>query len=85
MKPAVLISLTVSLVLVIFASPGLAGDWQEFPVSSSFDDQEKPDVHGNKIVWQELIEFEGAWDWDVNCAELTDEEIFFFPVSYWVG
>ena len=60
MKPSVLIRFTVPLVVLMFASPGLAGDWQEFAVSPSLDDQEEPDVDGNKIVWQQLTEHDHA-------------------------
>ena len=67
MKPAVLIRFTVSLVVVIFASPGLAGDWQEFAVSPSLDNQERPDVHGERIVWQQFIQ---AGHWDIYLADL---------------
>ena len=70
MKPAVLIRFIVSFVVVIFASPGLAGDWQEFAVSPSADDQEKPDVHGERIVWQQLIQTDDIWDWDIYLADL---------------
>ncbi len=75
MKPAVLIRFTVSFVLLIFASPGLAGDWQEFAVSPSLDDQERPDVHGEKIVWQQFVEYEGVWDWDIYLTDLGEEFI----------
>ncbi len=75
MKLAVLIRFTVSLVVVIFTSPGFAVDWQEFAVSPSLDDQERPDVHGERIVWQQLIEYEGAWDWDIYLTDLGEELI----------
>ncbi|RKY08139.1 MAG: hypothetical protein DRP66_05195 [Planctomycetota bacterium] len=75
MKPAVLIRFTVSLVVVIFASPGLAGGRQEFAVSPSLDNQERPDVHGERIVWQQLVEYAGVWAWDIYLTDLGAESI----------
>jgi len=83
MKPAVLICLAVSFVVVIFASPGFAGDWQEFPVSPWDDDQTLPNVYGTKVVWQEYVfdEGTGQWDWDVYGVDLAYDPAEFFSVS----
>ncbi len=70
-----LIRFIVSLVVVIIASPGFASDWQEFAVSPSPDDQERPDVHGERIIWQQFIEYEGVWDWDIYLTDLGEEFI----------
>ncbi|MCD6394289.1 MAG: hypothetical protein J7M40_12375 [Planctomycetes bacterium] len=83
MKPSILIRFTLSLVVVIFASPVLAGDWQEFAVSPSLDNQEKPDVHGEKIVWQQLVEYEGVWAWDIYLTDLGAEPITATDITPW--
>ena len=75
MKAAVLIRFTVSLVVIILASSGLAGDWQEFAVSPWEDDQTMPDVYGTKVVWQQPAEYEGVWAWDIYLADLGEELI----------
>ncbi len=83
MKPAVLIRFAVPLVVVILASPGLAGEWEEFAISPWEDDQTMPDVYGTKVVWQEYVFDAGAgqWDWDVYGVDLAYDPAAFFFVS----
>ncbi len=70
----------VSFVLVtVLTSISFAGDWVPFPVDFSTDDQEKPDVYGNKIVWQQQVQ----GDWDVYGVELSGDGDIFFTVAEW--
>ncbi|GAI52204.1 unnamed protein product, partial [marine sediment metagenome] len=45
-----------------------AGDWLEFPVYATTDDQQVPDIHGNIIVWQQFVDS----DFDIYGADITD-------------
>ena len=60
----------VLLLAALACSTIQAGDWVEFAVSVSSDDQQRPDIHGNTIVWQQLVE----GDWDIYGADITDPE-----------
>lgn len=61
-------------VLTIMISSGIvsASPWQSFAVFASDDTQISPQIHGGTIVWQQLIEFGGAYDWDIYAADITD-------------
>ena len=50
------------------ASAAQADNWQEFAASAIDNDQQAPDIYGNIIVWQELIE----GDWDIYGADITN-------------
>lgn len=70
----------VSFVLVtVLTAISLAGGWVPFPVDLSAETQEKPDVYGNKIVWQQYVQ----GDWDIYGVELSDAGDIFFIVAEW--
>jgi len=56
-------------VTVTQVSDVLAGDWQEFPVYETEDDQQAPDVYGNVIVWEQFVVDTG---FDIYGADITD-------------
>ena len=56
--------------ILIVASAVPAGSWQEFPLYISQQEQQKPDIFGNTVVWQELIES----DWDIYAADIANEK-----------
>jgi len=36
------------------------------------EDQINPVIHGNTVVWQDYIVFDGGEDWDIYAADITD-------------
>ncbi len=66
-------SLTCLLVLLMMLMPGSArarSRWQGFAVSPTTDNQERPDIHNNIIVWQQFVAQYG--DYDVYVADLDN-------------
>lgn len=72
------------LLLLIFMAPCLcqaAGEWREFPIWPTTDDQEMPAVYGDPfdsaqgklVVWQQFVAEFG--DYDIYVAELSGTEI----------
>ena len=71
MKSVCLIQLMVLFVLVtVLTTISFAGGWAPFAVDFSPETQEKPDVYGDKIVWQQRVE----GDWDVYGVVLSDDD-----------
>jgi len=54
----------------ILASIGQAGNWQEFAVWPTTDEQEAPDIYGNIIVWQQFVYEYG--DYDIYIADMNN-------------
>jgi len=54
----------------ILASIGQAGNWQEFAVRPTTDEQEAPDIWGDIIVWQQLVYEYG--DYDIYIADMNN-------------
>jgi beta propeller repeat protein len=62
---------------MILAATAFSAPWKPIPVYPSADDQEAPDiycdpVYGNRVVWQQLVTSQGATDWDIYSADITD-------------
>ena len=56
----------------ILASVGQGGDWQEFAVWPTSDEQEVPDIWGDIIVWQDYRNN----NWDIFGYNLTTQKEF---------
>ena len=58
-------------VTVTYISDVQAGNWQEFRVYATSDDQQAPDIYGNVIVWEQFV------DEDFNmrgfCFDMADK------------
>jgi beta propeller repeat protein len=68
MKPV-----TWLLVLSIILTPCFvraSGDWQEFAVWPTTDEQEMPAIHGDIVVWQQFVAEFG--DYDIYIADLNN-------------
>ena len=57
---------------MIIASATVAAPWKPIPVYPSANDQEAPDIYGNRVVWQQLVTSQGATDWDIYSADITN-------------
>ena len=57
---------------MILASATVAAPWKPIPVYPSANDQEAPDIYGNRVVWQQLVTSQGVTDWDIYSADITD-------------
>jgi beta propeller repeat protein len=53
----------------ILATVVQGGDWQEFAVWPTSDEQEVPDIWGDIIVWQQFVEEYG--DYDIYIADIN--------------
>ena len=65
MTSTVVISLTGLMISGghdLLAQAGSGGDWQEFAVWPTTDEQEAPDIFGNIIVWQQFVYEYGDYD-----------------------
>ncbi len=70
MKIRYLTTSTEVLFLVsLLASVGQAGNWQEFAVWPTTDEQEAPDIWGKTIVWQQFVYEYG--DYDIYVADIN--------------
>jgi len=58
------------LLSLIFGGYAMAGNWQEFHIYASGDQQSEPDVYGTIVVWQQFVQQYG--DYDVYIADLTN-------------
>ena len=56
--------------MTFLVSTAPAGNQQEFGVYISSEDQQNPDIYGNIIVWQQLVE----GDWDIYGADISNPE-----------
>lgn len=54
----------------LLASAGQAGNWQEFALWPTTDEQEASDVWGNVIVWQQFVAEYG--DYDIYIADINN-------------
>ena len=54
----------------LLASVGQGGDWQEFAVWPTSDEQETPDIWGDIIVWQQFVAEYG--DYDIYIADINN-------------
>lgn len=48
--------------------------WEDFAVDPIDNQQSAPDIHNNKIVWQEYVTIGKYSDWDIYLADITDLE-----------
>lgn len=69
--------------LLLASAVCVAGGWQEFVVYPFGEDQEKPDIHGDRIVWQQLEGEPDNLHYNIVGAELTDAEPTFLDVAYY--
>ena len=53
----------------LLVSVGQAGNWTEFPVYPTTDEQQAPDIWGNIVVWQQLVKEYG--DYDIYIANIN--------------
>lgn len=60
------------LAMILLCSVAAWG-WTSFEVSPSANRQELPSVSGDVVVWQEYVQFEGQWDWDVYGVDLVND------------
>lgn len=74
MTSAVVVSLTSLMIPVgphdLLAQTGSGGNWQEFALWPTTDDQETPDIYGNIVAWQQFVYEYG--DYDVYVADMND-------------
>jgi beta propeller repeat protein len=54
----------------LLASVGQGGDWQEFALWPTTDEQELPDIWGDIIVWQQFVAEYG--DYDIYIADINN-------------
>jgi len=54
----------------LLASVGQGGNWQEFAVWPTTDDQEAPDIWGDIVVWQQFVYEYG--DYDIYIADINN-------------
>ena len=54
----------------LLASVGQGGDWQEFALWPTTDEQEAPDIWGDIIVWQQFVAEYG--DYDIYIADINN-------------
>jgi len=54
----------------LLASVGQGGDWQEFALWPTTDEQESPDIWGDIIVWQQFVAEYG--DYDIYIADINN-------------
>ena len=59
------------LMILMFISESVFAA-NEFAVHLSAQQQLLPDVDDGIIVWQQYVEFENAWDWDILGIDLND-------------
>ena len=60
-------------IFLILLAPGFiqaGGNHQPFPVLSSTDEQESPDIYGNIVVWQQFVSENG--DYDIYVADINN-------------
>lgn len=50
-----------------------AWGWTPFEVSPADNSQQSPSVSGDIIVWQEYVQVEGVWDWDIYGVDLIND------------
>ena len=54
----------------LLVSVGQAGNWAEFPVYPTTDEQRAPDIWGSIVVWQQLVAEYG--DYDIYIADINN-------------
>jgi beta propeller repeat protein len=59
--------------LLLIGGGSLAGTWEAFVVYPDPLEQLHPDVDGGKVLWQQKVEYNGAYDWEIFGADLMDE------------
>lgn len=52
---------------------GVATAFEISAVNPSGWVQKNPDVDDGRIVWQEYVEYQGTWDWDIYGVDLLDD------------
>ncbi|MHC4106412.1 MAG: hypothetical protein ACYSR9_15840 [Planctomycetota bacterium] len=73
-------STEVIFLVGILVSVGQAGNWVEFPVSPTNDEQEAPDIWGNIVVWQQFVTEYG--DYDIYIADINNPSE---PAAFVIG
>jgi beta propeller repeat protein len=56
----------------LLISVGRAGNWTEFPVYPTTDEQQEPDIWGNIVVWQQFVAEYG--DYDIYIADINNPD-----------
>jgi beta propeller repeat protein len=56
----------------LVVSAAQAGDWNEFALSPTNDDQQAPDIWGNIVVWQQFVNEFG--DYDIYIADINNPD-----------
>ena len=62
----------IILLVSLLVSVSQAGDWTEFPLFPTNDEQQAPDIWGNIVVWQQFVSEYG--DYDIYFADINDPE-----------
>ena len=62
-----------SQLAVILLCSAIGWGWTPFEVSPTTNRQERPSVSGEVVVWQEYIQFEGQWDWEIYGVDLAND------------
>jgi len=65
-------STEVIFLLGILVSVGQAGNWTEFALWPSTDDQQSPDIWGNIVVWQQFVAEYG--DYDIYIVDINNPD-----------
>ncbi|MCI0498205.1 MAG: hypothetical protein L0Y36_00790 [Planctomycetales bacterium] len=52
--------------------PAVTFGFEAFSVYPSAQTQQFPDVDNGVVVWQQYVQFEGVWDWDIFGVDLLD-------------
>lgn len=71
-----------SQLAVILLCSAIGWGWTPFEVSPTTNRQERPSVSGEVVVWQEYIQFEGQWDWDIYGVDLANDPTGLIYVAY---
>ena len=70
----------LTVVLALWCSVTAWG-WEAFEVSPSIYTQRAPAVSGDIIVWQEYVEIDGQWDWDIYGVDLINDPEGFITIA----
>ncbi|MBN1806331.1 MAG: hypothetical protein JW837_13870 [Sedimentisphaerales bacterium] len=62
----------VIFLVAIPASVSQAGNWTEFPLLPTTDDQQSPAIWGNIVVWQQFVSEYG--DYDIYIADINNPD-----------
>jgi len=59
-----------AVIVLLLSICATAGNWQEYHIYASGDEQSEPDVHGTLIVWHQYVEQYG--DYDIYIADVNN-------------